>query len=85
MLASFDGLDGLFSMHGGHCGDHNGIKSRMFEHFIIVAINNGTIGGKLLVAPCGLFLIRRKSSNQICTRTAFKKVESMTRLADSAR
>jgi galactokinase/mevalonate kinase-like predicted kinase len=84
VLACFDGLDGLFSMYRGHCGNNNSIESRMFEHLVIVAIDDGAIGGKLLEGPGGLLLIWREGSNEICTGTAFKKVESMASLAGSA-
>lgn len=43
MHAGVNGLDGLFSVGCGDCGDDNGLQTRVLQHLIVVGVDCGAL------------------------------------------
>lgn len=78
VLASLNGLDGLFSVHGGRGSNDDGLQAFVLQHVLIVLVGRDSVRTKVRPGPFQLRVVRSANGDEVCTGSTLQEVEGMT-------
>lgn len=78
VLASLNGLNGLFSVHGGRGRNDDGLQAFVLQHVLVVLVCRDSVRSKVGLGPFQFRVVRSADGDKVCTGSTLQEVEGMT-------